>query len=52
LAETVAGEKLSPTPGDEAIFQALQAKQASNDAQIKQQAAALLSELSAHYKQQ
>jgi HEAT repeat protein len=52
LAETVSGEKLSPTPGDQAIFQALKAKQASKDVRIKQQASELLAELSERYKQQ
>jgi HEAT repeat protein len=46
LAEIVSG----PTPGDEAILQALHAKQSSKDAQISQAAADLLSKLSQSHK--
>jgi hypothetical protein len=52
LAESASGEKLSPTPGDQAIFRALQAKKASKDARISQKASALLAELSERYKQE
>jgi hypothetical protein len=51
LAEAASGEKLNPTPGDQAIFRALEAKKASKDLQISQKAAALLDELSQHFKQ-
>jgi HEAT repeat protein len=52
LTGTAAGEKLNPTPGDQAIFEALKAKGASNDPHIKQEASELLGELTERYKQQ
>lgn len=51
IAATVSAEKLTPTAGDQAIFQALQAQRASKDSQISQQAADLLDKLSQRYKQ-
>ena len=49
---TGAGGKISPTPGDQAIFQALQSTQAKNDPQVSRTASQLLNTLSEHYKQQ
>jgi len=53
MAETAGtGDKANPTQGDQAIFQALQSKRASDDPQTSHNAAGLLSTLSEHYKQQ
>jgi HEAT repeat protein len=46
------GDKMSLTPGDQAIFQALQSRQASDDPQVSHPAAQLLNTLSEHYKQE
>lgn len=45
------GGKIDPTPGDQAIFQALHSKQASSDPQISQQAASVLATVTQQYKQ-
>ena len=45
-------DRVSPTPGDQAIFRALQSTQSNGDAEISPAAGQLLTALSEHYKQQ
>lgn len=48
----VASGKTPPSPGDQAILDALKAKQTSDDPRVREHAASLLNTLSEHYKQE